>query len=1115
MKKMLFVLTAALAAMSLFAAPVDQRAALNKAKNYLASAYSGRVMSPAALQPVLLKAEMGENKLNQPVYYIYNTATTFLVIAGDDRAEEILMVGDAPLKDINNLPTGMLDVLGIYKSEISFLQDHPDMKVNPIPSPKNTPQLKAVSVGPLLTALWDQMAPYWNKCTFTYNNRTYQCLTGCPATSASMVLYYWKYPTSVAALPSYTASLELSYYNKVNFTYPALPATTFDWANMKDSYSSYNTSQGNAVATLMRYVGQAENMMYGTEAAGGSGIYVGENHKIADMFKLFGYKSTAQNVEKSNYSAANWASLIQNELIAGRPLVYCAVSSSAGGHAFNVDGYRDSDNKYHVNWGWSGDGNTWCVMNSFSDGSYTFNQSQQAIIGVEPPSVPTVTPELSVSPTSLSFTGYTGQTYTKTFTVSGTNLTGNVTITSNNSTFTVSPATLTAAQAMAGATVTVTYSPTATGTKTGTITVASSGATSKTVSVTGTATAQSPTITVDPTSLSFSTTVGTPVSKTFHLKGINLTRLVTLSVTGSFTLSQTQVLTTTANNGVDITVTYNPTTAGTHSGTITLASTGAETVTIPLTGTAAGVPTINVNPTSLSFTTVVGTPVTKTFEVSGTDLTGNVSLSVSGTGFTINKTSINKNTATSGTTVTVTYSPTTGGSSTGTVTLTSNGAQTVTVSLSGVATTVPTITANPTSLNFTTLVGMPATQTFVIGASNLEGNVTLAVEGEGFAIDKTSIAAGQANNATVTVTYTPTSYGSHSGTVTMTSPNAQPVTITLNGQANLEKYAPVMLPAVEKYINLTKFRADWTDQTPVENVASYTLEVNIKADEPEPEPELIGSIVGTDFSGSATGYYSITLPAPWGGANVRGGLNSIIYFRSNYNGDGSYGNITYTIPAGYENAVFTVKLTTATTSDGSGNLEVTTPSTSTVNHFFTAGETYSWLVTASAGEKIVITTPDDNYSPDIAKIEIYSGNATEAMLRANETGDENSRIITGITDRYYTVTDLLANGTFQYKVKAIYLDGSESEWSNIEEVTLFENGHEYQLGDANHDNKVNITDVMLMINFLSNEGVELCDICADMNGDGNVNVTDVIILINSISSSTNIANLRMMHPSGK
>ena len=103
MKKFLLLLTAAVAAMSLSAAPVDQATAFRKAKSYLTNKlYAGKIMAPAAVNPVLLKAEIGDVKLNKPVYYIYNTSTTFLVVAGDDRAEEILMVGDAPLKDINN-----------------------------------------------------------------------------------------------------------------------------------------------------------------------------------------------------------------------------------------------------------------------------------------------------------------------------------------------------------------------------------------------------------------------------------------------------------------------------------------------------------------------------------------------------------------------------------------------------------------------------------------------------------------------------------------------------------------------------------------------------------------------------------------------------------------------------------------------------------------------------------------------------------------------------------------------------------------------------------------------------------------------------------------------------
>ena len=194
-----------------------------------------------------------------------------------------------------------------------------------------------------------------------------------------------------------------------------------------------------------------------------------------------------------------------------------------------------------------------------------------------------------------------------------------------------------------------------------------------------------------------------------------------------------------------------------------------------------------------------------------------------------------------------------------------------------------------------------------------------------------------------------------------------------------------------------------------------------------------------------------------------------------------------------------MKITTATTNDAAGNLTVSTPQTAAVGHNFAIGETYAWVVTASSGQKITITTTDNNYSPDIALIEVYAGNAT-AMLNATETGDADYRLITGITDRFYTVNDLAAEGTFLYKVKALYLDGTESDWSNIEEVTLFENGHAYVLGDVNHDDKLSIKDVSDLISFLM-DGGSICEICADVNQDGVVTIKDVTELISLVLSS--------------
>ena len=997
MKKILLFLTVAIAAMSLQAAPVDPAQAAKTAKNYLAEVYAGKIMAPAALNPVLLKTEYGSDvKLKQPAYYIYNTSTTFLVVAGDDRAEQILMVGDKPLS-LDRIPDGLQYLLDCYKEQIDFLQANPKIQVERPSEARHS--LNAVTYGPLLTATWDQMDPYWDQCVFTYNNRSYQCLTGCPATSASMVLYYWKYPTTqVPALASYTSTLELSRYSSVNFTYPSLSATTFDWGNMKDSYTSgYTTAQGNAVATLMRYVGQLEKMMYGTESAGGSGILTTKSADIATMFKTLGYDSNTRLVNKSAYSATNWANLIIAEMAASRPVVYLGVSGNAG-HAFNVDGYRDSDSKYHVNFGWSGDGNNWFAMNAFSYSGYTFSSNQQAIVGIQPPGGQTVTPELTVNPTSLTFTANTGETVTKTFTVNASDLYADVTLSySGNSQFTISPSTLTAAQAMAGATVTVTYKPTVAGSQTGTITVASSGATSRTVT---------------------------------------------------------------------------------------------------LSGTSVTVPTINASETSLSFSTEAGTPVTKTFLVTASNLSGSIRLAASGTGFSVSPSVILRNNSllsSTGVVVTVTYNPSAAGSHTGTVTLTSDGAETRTVALNGTATApARTITATPNTLTFNALVGATASQTFTVTGENLNGNITLALNDANgvYAITPTTISAADAiNGVPVTVTYNPTVFGSQNATITLTGGGASAVTVNLTGLASIVKYAPVMQPVNETYVALTQFRADWTDETPAENLLSYTLEVSPKV----VEPVLLHSLTGSSYTGN---YADITLSAPWAGLNVRGG-NNAIYIKNNYL-DVAQGYITYTIPEGYTNATFTVVVSSSNNSYGVGDVTISTPQTAAVSHNFVKNETCYWLVTASSGEKITIISNDASYSPDMRLIAVYSGDARPATLMATETGDANYRLIEGITpDKFYTVKDLTAEGTFLYRVKALYIDGTESAWSNIEEVTLFNNPHPYPQGDVDHNGNVDINDVTVMIEYVL-KGGDICFICGDLNSDEKVDIDDVTLLIDRV-----------------
>ena len=133
----------------------------------------------------------------------------------------------------------------------------------------------------------------------------------------------------------------------------------------------------------------------------------------------------------------------------------------------------------------------------------------------------------------------------------------------------------------------------------------------------------------------------------------------------------------------------------------------------------------------------------------------------------------------------------------------------------------------------------------------------------------------------------------------------------------------------------------------------------------------------------------------------------------------------------------------------------------------------------------------DAYNPTIQAIKIYSGEVTAPQLRATEEGNTTYRLITGITDKYYTVNNLLEGGIFQYKVKAIYVDGNESAWSNVETVTI--PGVNGLLGDVDNNGSVGISDITILIDALLS-GDELPG-RSDVNGDGIVNICDVTDLI--------------------
>jgi len=491
MKKLLFLFAVLLTAVQMSAGDVSSSQAQATANAFLTKQVkAGRLKAASASNLQLVKAEKSVARPTAVDYYIFNSAKSYVVVAGDDLAPEILMYGEEGALDMDNIPPAMQWLLNKYKYQIDGL------KAGTM-APVKLPKFATTAVPPLVTANWDQSEPYNNQCPSG-------ALTGCPATSLAMCYYKWKWPETYPAVAAIDGSTSDGY------SCAALPEREADWDNIIDEYTgpsnySYTTAQADAVAWLMRYAGQAiPDYMYGSGASGANDpeIYQGclnMGYTDAQYLLLTELVSSGWSYENSEqyYTDDEWNEYMMNELQNGRPIEYLAYDVSGGyyvsGHAFNVFGCNSSG-QYYVNWGWSGDSNGYCTLHNFTtatgatgqSGSYVFNYGEAMIIGIEPPAGALTDPRIKVNPSTLTMDGIVGAPTTATFKVTGYNLTSDITLAlSGDNAFSLGTNSISVTQAADGVDVTVTYTPDAVGTDEATITLTSDGAATVTVKLNG------------------------------------------------------------------------------------------------------------------------------------------------------------------------------------------------------------------------------------------------------------------------------------------------------------------------------------------------------------------------------------------------------------------------------------------------------------------------------------------------------------------------------------------------------------------------------------------------------------------------------------------------------
>ena len=383
MRKFFTLLVALLSISSAMANPVSEKEATTIAKKFFLTGRGAKAPIKDASKVVLAYEFQSDDAT---LMYAFNNGTDgYVLVSGDDSITPVLGYSDSGEFDYDALPANARAWFDMYAEKIKSVKEGKSAPFKNYPS--------ASSVEPMIVAKWNQDYPYWNNTPLDEGEQSY---TGCPATAMAQIAYYHKWPVKSEGRVDYqTITKNISISAELN--------TTFDWDNMLPTYDENSPEVScSAVAELMRDLGYAMKMDYTSVGSGST------QDKIAyAIVNNFGYDEGMRILYAHYYDDEDWANLLQVELSAGRPILYCGATVNNEGHAFVCDGY-DMDGLFHINWGWGGMSDGYFVITSLDPQSQGlggaasgagFNKNQMAFVGIQKPVENTV-----VAPYTLMYT---------------------------------------------------------------------------------------------------------------------------------------------------------------------------------------------------------------------------------------------------------------------------------------------------------------------------------------------------------------------------------------------------------------------------------------------------------------------------------------------------------------------------------------------------------------------------------------------------------------------------------------------------------------------------------------------------------------------------------------
>lgn len=375
MKKIFLLLSILCTALTLSAKPIDEKQARDIATNFFSQHMTRSAACNLKLEWAgsnIMGVSRAANTTDNPLLYIYNneSANGFVIVSGDTNTDLVIAYSLNNNFDADNMSEAAQALLDAWCRQIE------DARNSCKHISSESYQLTRANDELLYdTALWDQGEPYNREAPIIVDGEL--SATGCAATAMSIICYYHKWPNKgVGTTPAYTY---VSDKDNKTYSVEANPlGRPYEYSKMKKSYNpsskDYTEEQANAVAALMKDMGTAIKMSYHPKGSGA----IPQN--VASAFcTYFSYSKGIQLAYANDYSYEEWTALLRENLRnCGGPVFFSGLNYKGGGHAFVVDGY-DANNRFHINYGWSGTDNGYYYLPASE-----YYQGQNTILNLKP-----------------------------------------------------------------------------------------------------------------------------------------------------------------------------------------------------------------------------------------------------------------------------------------------------------------------------------------------------------------------------------------------------------------------------------------------------------------------------------------------------------------------------------------------------------------------------------------------------------------------------------------------------------------------------------------------------------------------------------------------------------